>query len=178
MHLRGETNSRVDEEFKVPLGVAIKLWQAGDFADAESYFDTVIRDCTKKHGPEDRAVLWMKSMRSLVYSQQGRKQEAERTLRETAEIQARVDGADDADTLSTRNSHAGALMSLNRYPEAIAEWREVVAGQARTIGADAPESLKVRSLFCRALMIAHQYSEAVTEYRSFCEAKRKVVGGT
>ena len=106
----------------------------------------------------------------------GRYHPAEVEFRGVYDVQRRVLGEDDPDTLNTRNQLACALHAQGRIEDAEAEYRGVLDVQRRVFGDDHLDALNTRNYLACALRDSDHVVDAEVEFRAVLDARRRVFG--
>jgi tetratricopeptide (TPR) repeat protein len=111
-----------------------------------------------------------------VLLDQGQYRTAESNLRSVVEERIRAFGAEDAETLRSRNRLAYALWRDGRYKEAEHDFREIIALEDRILGPEHADTLLSRNGLAIALDDGGKHSEAEHEHREIFAVRSRVLG--
>ena len=111
-----------------------------------------------------------------VLIDEGKYAEAEDALREVIEVRTGIVGAENPDTLRSRNNLGLALLRGGKFAEAEREYREVVALQTKVLGPEDPDTLMSRTGLATALFRQAKLAESEKESREVLELSEKVLG--
>ena len=120
--------------------------------------------------PLPRCTVWAR------FLLQGRYAEAEKLDRETLDIQRRVLGIEDPDTLRSMNSLASVLDEDGRYAEAEKLDHETLDIQRRVLGPEHPGTLTSMSNLANVFWSEGRYAEAEKLGRETLDIRRRVLG--
>jgi tetratricopeptide (TPR) repeat protein len=95
---------------------------------------------------------------------QGKYNEAEKTLRAVVEVRSQLFGPEHPDTLRSQNRLAYAVWRQGRFKDAQTDFRQLVAVQEKVLGPDNPDTLSAEP-GCRTLVSTWVY--CITPWRSF-----------
>ncbi|MFF1903498.1 tetratricopeptide repeat protein [Kitasatospora sp. NPDC058218] len=123
-------------------------------------------------GPELRE----RRVAAVERGKDGHWKEAAETLQGIVEESTRVLGAEDADTLLSRQSHAHGLGAAGDPAEAARLLRQLLADQARLLGPDHQDSLRTRQFLAVNLGEAGHREEAVALLRVLLADRSRLLG--
>ena len=110
------------------------------------------------------------------FSDEGHNADAERLDRETLDIQRRLLGPEDPDTLNSMSSLAGILYREGHNAEAEKLFRETLDIERGVRGPDNPDTLNSMSNLAEVLSREGHYAEAETLDRATLVIRRRVIG--
>lgn len=111
-----------------------------------------------------------------VLIDEGKYADAENALRQVVEVRAGAVGAENPDTLRSRNNLGLALLRGGKFAEAEREYRAVVALQTKVLGPEDPDTLMSRTGLATALFRQAKFAESEKESREVLELSEKVLG--
>jgi tetratricopeptide (TPR) repeat protein len=111
-----------------------------------------------------------------VTMREGRFAEAEKLQRETIEVQLRVLGAANPETLLSQSDLARTLLHEGRYAEAETISRTVWEGQQHALGSNHPDTLNTLQLLGIAMAHNHRYAEASKLFQNAIQQESKGQG--
>lgn len=111
-----------------------------------------------------------------VLIDEGKYADAENVLREVVEVRTGIVGAENPDTLRSRNNLGLALLRGGKFAEAEREYREVVALQTKVLGPEDPDTLMSRTGLATALFRQAKFAESEKQSREVLELSEKVLG--
>lgn len=111
-----------------------------------------------------------------VLIDEGKYAEAENVLRQVVEVRTGVLGAENPDTLRSRNNLGLALLRGGKFAEAEREYRAVVALQTKVLGPEDPDTLMSRTGLATALFREANFVESEKESRAVLKLSEKVLG--
>ncbi|WP_280493677.1 tetratricopeptide repeat protein [Nocardia asiatica] len=112
----------------------------------------------------------------LFLSDQGLHASAQAHLHHALTDNERIVGVDHPDTLSSRNSLAGAYQAAGRVAEAIPLLEQTLTDQERILGADHPDTLTSRSNLAGAYQAAGRVAEAIPLLEQTLTGRERVLG--
>jgi hypothetical protein len=124
-----------------------------------------------------RPVLQKRFQAAVGLGREGNWTEAAALLRDIADEQARVLGAEHEDTLRSRQFLAHAVGGAGNPVEAAALLRSLLAEHTRLLGADHPDTMRSRQFLAVNLGEAGYRDEAVTILRVLLPDRRRLLGG-
>jgi len=108
--------------------------------------------------------------RAIIFSQQGRNEEAEALMRPALKRMADRLGEDDPATLRLANNYGLVLMRLERNEEAAGQLAEILEHRRRVLGPDHYETLSTSINYGSVLMALGRVSDAEQVYRNGYDA--------
>ncbi len=145
-----------------------------EYASAMTHF----RDAEKLTNIERDPAQWAEVQYSIadLLLDQGKYSEAEKILRPVNDVRTRIFGAENPDTLRSRNRLAYSLWRQGRWKEAETDFRLIVAIQEKVLGGDNPDTLLTRNGFALALDDEGLHAEAEAEHRDILSVRERVLG--
>ena len=101
---------------------------------------------------------------------------SETEFRKLIAVEERVLGAQDPETLASKNGLANALDDEGRHGDAESEHRRVLDLRSKVLGPENPETLKSRNNLALALNREQKYAEAEKQFRELITIEERVLG--
>ena len=148
----------------------------GDSASACSHLSAAV-DLRLRHlGQEHPDTLKAMNDLAMVWCEQGRYVEAERTHRQVLGIRQRVLGQEHPSTLASMNSLANALYGQGKDAEAALVYNAVLSVQRRVLGEEQPGTLGTMANLAAVMDDHGMDAEAEAMYRQVLEIRLQVLG--
>ncbi|MFF4755331.1 tetratricopeptide repeat protein [Streptomyces sp. NPDC002514] len=149
------------------------LQEGGQLVVAEQRLREALAGWERLRGQDDVQTLSIATNLGNILLDLGRREEAEGLMRDTVARRTRTLGATHPDTLSSRNTLAGALRgSLDRLAEAERMYRGMLADTV----ADSDQALTVRHNLAAVLIHQGRHAEALTMYGELVEVRSRLKG--
>ncbi len=133
-------------------------------------------DTKNDRNAQDKVTAGLQSNLAMTYAYQGKYKDAEKTIRQAYELDKKLYGEDDPQTLTAENSIGSALLRQDKYSEGESVYRDVIPRQTRVLGPEHPSTLTTKGNLGLALMLQTRYADAEPLLRQVWEAKTRVLG--
>jgi tetratricopeptide (TPR) repeat protein len=145
-----------------------------EYANAMTHF----RDAEKLTDRGRNAEEWAEVQHAIadLLLDQGRYNDAEKTLRSVMDVRTQRFGPEHPETLRSHNRLAYAIWRQGRFKDAQADFRQIVALQEKVLGPENPDTLLTRNGLALALDDEGKHSEAEAEHRQILRIREKVLG--
>jgi len=145
-----------------------------DYNRAMEHFREAEKLTDKQRDPKE----WARVQHAISYllDDEGRYGEAENILRRVIEVRTHVLGAEDPDTLSSRNGLANEFLHQGKFAEAEVEHRDVMNLREKILGPQHPDTLASRSSLASDLLGQGKFTEAEMEHRDVMNLREKILG--
>ena len=136
----------------------------------------------RRVGASEENILATQSNLAGTYAILGRREEANRIVRDVYFGYLKLDGEEHEQTLMVGNNYASLLVSLERYEEAKSLSRKMIPVARRFLGESHDLTLKLRWFYARTLYrdagaTLGDLREAVTTVEETARTARRVMGG-
>jgi eukaryotic-like serine/threonine-protein kinase len=162
------------------------LNEEGRYPEAEAVLTQALNDVGKNNArkndvgndesTQDKVSAGLEANLGVSYAYQGKYVEAEKTFRQAYEINRKLYGEDDPQTLTAENSIGSSLLRQDRYSEGESIYRDVIERENRVLGPEHPTTLLTKGNLALSLMLQTRYAEAEPLLREVWEAKLRVLG--
>lgn len=143
------------------FGMGMGAAQDNRWSDAEAAFADSLSFNEASFAGDNVALVYSLDALASALVSQGRHREAAPYRRRAYEMQARMAGPDDPQTLTMGEGLGLTLADAEMFDEAAAVYREVVAGLTRMLGSDHPDTLRVLNNLAVALYRGERPTEAL-----------------
>lgn len=144
------------------------------YTDAMEHFREAEKLTDRERNPAD----WARVQHAIgdVLLDQGTYKEAETVLRRVVDVRSHVLGAENPDTLTTRNRLDNALRAEGNYTEAEGDFRELIKLQEKVRGPEHPDTLSSRTGHAVVLEEQGKYMEAAAELQAIVTIENRILG--
>ncbi len=155
---------------------AVKLYEAGNYADAVVHAQKALKLAEQQVGPEYPAVSTSLNSLALIYKAQGQYAQAEPLYKRALLIKEKALGLEHPDVATSLNNLAGLYSDQGLYPEAERLYQRSLAIDEKILGSDDPDlAISLNNL---ALVYVAQslYTQAEPLYKRALAINEKTLG--
>lgn len=160
--------------FRALLLAGQSAQQRVQYENAMRHFREAEKLTQRDRDPDDWATIGYAIATLLL--DQGDFRNAEALLSQVVQVRSRFNGADNPETLRTRNVYAYALVRVGKVAEAEMQFRDIIQIQRRILGEENPATLSSMLRLGIALLTEGKYAEAETLHRQLVKTSEKVLG--
>ena len=151
--------------------------ELGEYESARIQLERAKKLChVLEKGPEDPEWLGLRQCEGSLASEEGRYDEARKTLEEILPIQRRVLGVEHPDTIATLYQMAIVRTYQGRLDEARKLCEEIIPVRRRILGNEHPDTLSTLHTHATILMRQGHSAEAQRLFEEIVASKRRVLG--
>ncbi len=173
---RRELGPVAEETLQARLRLSAISSELGDMATAEKALLAIRGEAAAAHGEEHNAVMVADNDLALLYSNTGRRGEARALYERTLQLQERVRGDEDPETVTTRINLGTLLTDMGELDAAEPLLLAARTSSERRIGKNHPGTFNAANALALLRLAQGRFAEAETMFQSLLERRREAFG--